>query len=194
MKTKHIKCKDGSNRIHVLTTCSYTNCKKEFWLIKSDYDKGGNKYCSRECSSLAHRTRVEVKCANCGKVFSRTPSKLKNSKHGFHFCSQQCKNISQRLDGITEMHPSHYGSCRVNYRLTAYNVYKPKCAVCGYDKVEGILEVHHIDKDRNHNDIDNLIVLCPNCHTMVTRNLYTLVSTGTGKDRIGKLVCNVTGK
>ena len=28
------------------------------------------------------------------------------------------------------------------------------------------LEVHHIDGDRTHNDIENLRLLCPNCHAL----------------------------
>ncbi len=37
------------------------------------------------------------------------------------------------------------------------------CERCGYDRHE-ILQVHHKDKNRSNNDLDNLELICPNCH------------------------------
>lgn len=39
------------------------------------------------------------------------------------------------------------------------------CCICGAQLVH--LQIHHIDKDPSNNDIDNLIVLCLNCHANV---------------------------
>ena len=49
-----------------------------------------------------------------------------------------------------------------------------KCEECGatswLGKVENlVLEVHHIDGNHYNNELDNLKVLCPNCHAMYTR-------------------------
>jgi hypothetical protein len=38
----------------------------------------------------------------------------------------------------------------------------------------GILEVHHIDRDRTNNDIENLIILCCNHHRILTLGLAIL--------------------
>ncbi|MDD5058275.1 MAG: HNH endonuclease signature motif containing protein [Sideroxydans sp.] len=38
--------------------------------------------------------------------------------------------------------------------------YDHRCAVCGGDRPH----VHHIDEDASHNDLSNLLPLCPNCH------------------------------
>lgn len=40
------------------------------------------------------------------------------------------------------------------------------CNRCGYNKEPKILGVHHKDRDRNNNDLINLEVLCPNCHSL----------------------------
>lgn len=43
-----------------------------------------------------------------------------------------------------------------------------KCECCGISEWQGktiILQVHHIDGNRNNNVRDNLILLCPNCHS-----------------------------
>lgn len=51
-------------------------------------------------------------------------------------------------------------------RKIAYEVYEPKCVICGFDEFSA-LQVHHIDQNRNNNDVDNLIVLCANHHCMI---------------------------
>jgi len=35
------------------------------------------------------------------------------------------------------------------------------CVLCGYNIS---VDVHHIDENKENNDLDNLITLCPNCH------------------------------
>jgi HNH endonuclease len=39
------------------------------------------------------------------------------------------------------------------------------CTNCGFSKWPTILEFHHIDRDRGNNSLENLTVLCPNCHS-----------------------------
>ena len=41
-----------------------------------------------------------------------------------------------------------------------------ECEYCGYNKHPEILGVHHIDRDRNNNSKENLIVVCPMCHSL----------------------------
>lgn len=48
------------------------------------------------------------------------------------------------------------------YQRIAYEFYGRKCAVCG--KTEGQIDVHHKDRNRKNNKLDNLIVLCPKHH------------------------------
>lgn len=56
-------------------------------------------------------------------------------------------------------------SKRVNYRKIAFEHYPPICAFCGFGIPE-VLEVAHIDGNRQNNDLANLAILCPNCHKM----------------------------
>ena len=37
------------------------------------------------------------------------------------------------------------------------------CERCKYNKIE-ILQVHHTDRNREHNELSNLELVCPNCH------------------------------
>lgn len=61
-------------------------------------------------------------------------------------------------------------NCRPN-RLTQGLILKRghKCECCGNTKwldKEIPLEVHHIDGDKTNNSPDNLVLLCPNCHSL----------------------------
>jgi predicted HNH restriction endonuclease len=40
------------------------------------------------------------------------------------------------------------------------------CEKCGYSN-EKILQIHHVDRDRNNNRAENLKLLCPNCHSEI---------------------------
>lgn len=55
------------------------------------------------------------------------------------------------------------------YRDKALHYYGEKCSTCGFDEHVLLLDVHHIDEDRNNNSLENLQVLCVMCHARVTR-------------------------
>jgi 5-methylcytosine-specific restriction endonuclease McrA len=44
------------------------------------------------------------------------------------------------------------------------------CERCGYNKCLSALQVHHLDKNRSNNRLENLMVLCANCHCEVHHN------------------------
>jgi len=39
------------------------------------------------------------------------------------------------------------------------------CMNCGFSKWPSILQFHHIDRNRKNDSLENLMVLCPNCHS-----------------------------
>ena len=120
-----------------------------------------------ECSQDKKREKqIKLKCDYCGKVFYRAPSKI-NSKSGLVFCCREHKDAATKVQSgerFNSIRPSHYGNGLANYRDKAFLKFPHKCAVCGYDEDERILQVHHKDENHNNNDISNLIILCPNCH------------------------------
>jgi hypothetical protein len=46
---------------------------------------------------------------------------------------------------------------------------------CGFCKWPAILEFHHIDRNRANDSLDNLSVLCPNCHKAHHRKVAKIV-------------------
>lgn len=63
------------------------------------------------------------------------------------------------------------GSYKKNGKTTAIPLIKlrgRKCEDCGLEEWLGQpinLEIHHIDGDRSNNSLENLKLLCPNCHS-----------------------------
>ena len=175
---KYIIESDGGKRKAVELVCSL--CGKKFLRKESHYNRGikqGRKkfFCSTSCASKAQIKRIEVSCKICGKKFKVTPKRLKASKSGYLFCSYKCLNKGQRVEsGLTDMFPAHYKEGHYTYREKALRTYPHKCEVCGFDEFKAILEVHHIDGNRKNNEIDNLIILCPNHHAMLTRGVAVL--------------------
>lgn len=71
-------------------------------------------------------------------------------------------------------------SYKLRNRLFAENYFEKKCQRCGNTEWLGEpipLELHHKDGNKNNNHLDNLEILCPNCHyftnTYKTKNWST---------------------
>lgn len=89
------------------------------------------------------------------KVCPVCTNKFKARKNKQVTCSRSCAN-TYFMTG--DQHPNWKQS---SYRTTCFMYHKKKCVVCEEDK---IVEVHHLDEDKNNNHPSNLIPLCPTHH------------------------------
>lgn len=150
---------DGKKRKAESYTCE--NCSKSFTKRKQ---KGRTpKFCSKECQSASHN--VECKCCGCGKDFTKRKSTLSKSRSGLYFCSRSCKDKAQKIGGIKEIQPSHYGTATENNYRQKFDEEELVCSRCGYKEFACSVEIHHIDHNRLNNEKSNLIPLCANCHS-----------------------------
>lgn len=56
-----------------------------------------------------------------------------------------------------------------NLRPALINMRGHKCECCGLEEWQGKpipIEIHHIDGDSTNHSLDNLQLLCPNCHAL----------------------------
>ena len=150
------------------------------------YEQRRNDYCSHSCSATINNKGVvrnggkyetkEHKCLNCGKEL------IYKQRHN-KFCSQQCLNdyrykntIQKVLNGENLIR----GASGIPKYLKKYlmELHNNKCEKCGWGEEHPIthnipLEVHHIDGDCTNNKLENLQLLCPNCHCL-TENFGSL--------------------
>lgn len=147
----------------ISSKCLY--CAVEFDVLLKELNRGNGKYCSRSCSNKARSLVPKAPnrtCAWCGERFYRRPSSV--SKSGLYFCCRKHKDCAQRTNGIKDIQPDHYGSGHSVYRLVAFRSLPKRFNRCGYDTIEEVLEVHHVDRNKQNNTLENLEILCPTCH------------------------------
>ena len=148
----------GKRRRAVKAICQ--QCNEEFLHRKGLY----NKFCGKDCRDWSRRHRIIVECAWCKKDVEKKVSQLYNSKSRLYFCDRKCKDEAQRIGGIKEIMPPHYGTAPEKYRLL-FTDEELVCKRCGYNEFLSCVDVHHIDKNRDNNCKEtNLIALCSNCH------------------------------
>lgn len=151
------------------------NCKELFLAPLREVNRGNGKYCSKQCTIAGVKNKLllrsaelnvpNVECSYCKKMFYKNNSKKENSKKNLHFCCREHKDLAQRIEfGLKELQPSHYGEVNSDYRELAKRHKKLICERCSYDKYTEILEVHHKDRNRQNNSIENLEIVCPRCH------------------------------
>jgi HNH endonuclease len=151
------------------STCHH--CGKIFRRPPSG-DGKDRSFCSRACYDASRQNDVDtrnrpvgrcgknpVQCQHCGKTFYVKTSVLSSRTN--LYCSRACKRLGSVTTGSHI--PKEY------IRRT-----QPRqCTVCGIDDSD-VLEIHHKDRNRKNNKLENLIVLCANCHTKIHRGLLAL--------------------
>lgn len=140
-------------------------CSTEFFRRKGY--SSSNKYCSKKCHALStvagkNKNRFNFFCKFCGKEYNVPLGYIETTK----YCSKLCHNRgnAQNLKLITgKNHRSYKNGIQLYRRIKAENALK-KCEECGNEKN---IDVHHIDENRENNDISNLKYLCRKCHKKI---------------------------
>lgn len=106
------------------------------------------------------KKKFEVVCKSCDKPFNVIEREKLHPMKDQYFCSRVCANsVGGKAKALK------YGYTQ--YRTIAAKYHKEECVVCG---VTDILDVHHLDENRENNDASNLVFLCPNDHYRLHRN------------------------
>lgn len=122
------------------------------------YPKSGNKY----LKGHNRRQRVIVACANCRIPVVTSPALAMRSFR--KYCSAACASVGKRAK-FFETRPQHW-------KRYARSVYGDQCVICGFNAVT---DVHHVVPRAagGGNEIENLVVVCPNHHRMAHAGMIT---------------------
>lgn len=72
------------------------------------------------------------------------------------------------IEGLNNDEFSNYQSYKIKKWLIKHHLKENKCECCGISEWNGKLiecALHHKDGNKHNNKLDNLIILCPNCHS-----------------------------
>ena len=137
------------------------------------------KFCSKSCSATYNNTRrrkTHIECKNCGDNIQVYPNQIQSRK----FCSSKCsgeyrsRKIKEQHTELIEQNKAVSTSIDSNnaiYRKYLINKHGASCNRCGWSELNPYtnkvpIEMHHIDGDCNNTNLENLELLCPNCHSL----------------------------
>lgn len=141
-------------------------CKAQFKTKPYFVRHGGGKYCSAACHHQGIRKGKMVSCFLCGKQVYKSLQHLKRSKSGKYFCTKSCQTKWRNTQFIGPKH-ANWVHGRSAYKSVLIRHGVPRvCRLCKTKDVR-VLAVHHIDKNRSNNRLENLAWLCHNCHFLI---------------------------
>jgi predicted nucleic acid-binding Zn ribbon protein len=131
------------------------NCGVEFEKI--------GLFCGRSCSAIFNnKKRIRInKCLNCNNEIS---SKKK-------YCDNKCQVLYERNILFNRIKNGDITLYEKNYKNYLIYFFGEKCMRCGWNEKHKItgkvpIQLEHKDGNSDNNCLDNLEILCPNCHSL----------------------------
>ena len=116
-------------------------------------------------------------CLNCGSEFK---SYVSSAKYCSHTCDKQHKS-NARLEENKKLIVEGLITNRPTIYKVLESLFGPACQTCGITEHNGMpikCQVDHINGDSTNNRLDNLRLLCPNCHSQT----HTFAGRNKGKN------------
>lgn len=177
-------CKNWNKRFNDVIKCF--NCGVGITRKPNEVRMSKTKkfYCSSSCSAsvsnsnrqLDEHTKQKIKESLINhQINNPKPKRLASCQmcqNDFHqvkkinkFCSTKCYRISRFKKDINQL------SSRTWQKIFKRAFSNWKCPYCDWNKT---FDVHHIEPRKNglNNNLDNLILLCPNHHSLITRSMW----------------------
>lgn len=136
-------------------------------MVKYNWEKSVVEDAVNKSSSYSDALRkLGVKLSgNNGKTLKRKIKEYKIDISHFTFYSESSnkKDIQDYL-----VKNSHINNFKLKEKLIKCGIKENKCEICGNDSWMGKplkCQLHHINGDNTDNRIENLQMLCPNCHS-----------------------------
>lgn len=150
-----------------MATANCGICTKPFYVKPSHILRGWGKYCSKACQNQSQKRGHYIHCFICNKEAWRLRKDLKHSKSGNYFCSKTCQTIWRNSVLFVGPKHSNWKGGEFAYRDAMIRSKAPRyCNRCDLQDTR-ILAVHHLDKNRQNNALQNLVWLCHNCHYLI---------------------------
>lgn len=129
-------------------------CKKPIYKRPIEIQRNkGHVFCSMICYGVS--CRKESPCVICGRLILSGLNKKT--------CSRGCANRHRAGIKYKINRPRDKVVSQRALKIKLMKIKGKNCERCNYNKYE-ILQVHHQDRNKANNSLDNLELICPNCH------------------------------
>lgn len=176
MKSNNLKSKSNLDKRENVVCI---NCNNEFVSLKSE----NRKFCNHSCAATFSNTkrvittrknsRVINKCINCNNDVINKGNK---------FCNRMCYESNRDKTRLQLIQSGNASSKIVKEYLI--EEYGDKCMECDWNRINPStgkvpIELEHIDGNSENNNLENLKILCPNCHSLTPT--YKALNIGNGR-------------
>ena len=145
-------------------------------------NKRKKKFCNHSCATKynnkqrGHKIYNKIKCLNCNNEISERKK----------FCSNKCQGDYVKKITYEKIKNGDVTLSEKSYKEYLILLHGNKCMECGWDKVNPVtgkcpIELEHIDGDSTNNKLENLCLLCPNCHSLTPT--YKALNKGNGRHK-----------
>lgn len=123
-----------------------------------------------ESNSLSDILRKQGKSIS-GSSMNILKNSLKNYNIEYHFLNKKGSNLPGKKKDLSEIliENSNYSSSYLKKRLIKDGIKKDVCEICGQNNFWNnnylTLQLDHINGNHYDNRLNNLRIICPNCHT-----------------------------
>jgi hypothetical protein len=148
-------------------------CKKEFNSLISE----NRKFCSQNCSAIFNNKlrKKERICLKCNGILNSYQKK---------YCSNICQTSYIKYIKFEKIENGDTTFSGRQYKKYLIEKYGEKCMQCGWCEISEFsgnvpIELEHIDGNSENNKLENLKLLCPNCHSLTPT--YKELNKGNGR-------------
>jgi len=116
--------------------------------------------------SMAEASRMLNLHFNTFKKYALLFGCYKTNQSGKGIKKKESKRKINTQDILNGLFPN-YHTYKLRNRLLKEGIKEYKCEICGntmWNNKPIPLELHHIDGNRFNHKLDNLLMICPNCH------------------------------
>jgi hypothetical protein len=142
----------------------------------------GRKFCGSSCAAKFNnkvypkRTHGRTKpiCLNCGNI-------IEYGRYNRKYCNNKCQNDKIQKDILNKVQNEEFdklgnkSSIDRTSKKYLIKTYGEKCMKCGWDEINKWtkkvpIELNHIDGNPENHSLENLELICPNCHSLTEFN------------------------
>lgn len=143
-------------------------------------------FCNNSCSAKFNNVRKNKKtkaCLNCEKEISNRKT----------YCNNKCQNEYNRKKIFKEIENGNTSFNFRWYKKYLIEKYGHKCMECDWAKINKYsnkipVEMEHMDGNADNNDLKNLKLLCPSCHSLTPTYKALNIGNGRGKRKNASVV------